>query len=106
MNVRHSIFFVVLITLLMVVPLCYAGTRNSISSEGKTTFTNIAATGLDVSGVPAYIELQDGSGNYFYLWIGTDGDLRIASDVAVGTGASPATSSWSDSWGVIIGNQN
>lgn len=103
-EIMRKICLVSLLILLMV-SFAYAAPRNSIDSEGKSSFTNIAATGLDVSGVPGYIEMRDGSGNYFYLWIGTDGKFRIASDVAVGSGASPATTSWSDAWGVIVGMQ-
>lgn len=98
--------WLVSLSILLMVSLVYAAPRNSIDSEGKSSFTNIAATGLDTSGVPSYIEMRDGSGNYFYLWMGTDGKLRLASDASVGRAtASPATTSWSDWWGLVIGTQ-
>lgn len=103
------------ILLLMVASLCLAGEtpRESPSSAGKTTFTNIAVTGFDEvgqpaseAGQPAYIEMANSEGQRFYLWIGTDNKLRIASEIAVSaTGtASPSTVGWQDASGVIVGS--
>ena len=76
--------------------------RQLTSSEGKTTFTNIAVVGLNKNGtngttsqgLPGYIEMTSTSGSVFYLYIGSDGVLRIASEAAVGDLASPATIGW------------
>ena len=76
--------------------------RDGTSSEGKSTFTNIAVRGLNKDGtsavinpgVPGYIEMTSTAGSIFYLYIDNDGTLRIASDVAMGLDASPNTVSW------------
>ena len=85
---------VVSLILLMAIPLFAQSPRQPTSSEGKTSFTNIAIRGLNVSGVPGYIEIADTDGDIYYLWVDTDGNLMIASEIAVGYGASPATTSW------------
>lgn len=88
--------------------------RQPTSSEGKTTFTNIAIVGLNndgtnditAHGTPAYIEMTSAKGDIFYLYIDYNGILRIASEVAVGYGASPATVSWaSAASGVPVATQ-
>ena len=106
------------VLLLMVASLCYAGEtpRDTVTSAGKTTFTNVAVTGFAENGTggkpspgqPAYFELTNGLGRRFYLWIGNDGKLRIASEIAVShTGtASPSTVGWQDASGVIVGSGN
>ena len=60
---------------------------------------------LNNSGTPAYIELvsADSSQTKFYLWIGTDGKLRIASEQALGGDASPPTVAWDDGSGPLVG---
>jgi hypothetical protein len=81
---------------LLAVPLCFAQNRAGVepSPEGQTTFGSIEVTGL-TQGAPGYIALigADGSTRY-YLWVGHDHALHIASEVAVGYGASPARVAW------------
>lgn len=88
--------------------------REGTSSEGKTTFTNIAVIGLNKNGtdgatnpgLPGYIEMTNTAGSIYYLFIGYDGKLRIASDRAVGMNASPNIVSWADTASsVVVGAQ-
>lgn len=83
------------IILLMVSLSIAQSPRQPTSSEGKTTFTNIAVTGLDATGVPGYIELMstDGSTRY-YLYVNSSAVLMIASEISVGLDASPQTVTW------------
>ena len=80
--------------------------RQPTSSEGKTGFTNIAVRGLNLTGVPAYFEMTAGDGDVFYLYVGSDGKLRIASEGLVGTGASPSIVAWEDASGTVVGDQS
>lgn len=88
--------------------------REGTSSEGKTTFTNIAVVGLGIDGsnatvapgLPGYIEIVSTKGDKFYLYIGYDGKLRCASEVAVGLSASPTILGWGDASAPIVGNQS
>lgn len=106
---------IVLSTILLMVSLSFAQTpRQPTSSDSKSTFGNIAVMGLDsdgsdgyyVTGVPAYIEMTSSAGSVYYLYVGYDGGLRIASDVVIGLGASPTTAGWSDASGVLVGTQH
>ena len=89
------------------------GSRDGTSSEGKTTFTNISVRGLSNNGTnqttspgtPSYIEMTNAYGKVFYLWVDSTGTLRIASEVAVGYRASPATVNWRNASGQRVGNQ-
>lgn len=89
-------------------------TRAGTDSAGKTTFGNIAVVGLNntgsnaatITGTPGYLEMTNGSGSVYYLWISTTGKLMIATDVAVGTAASPNTVGWADSSGIVVGGQS
>ncbi|MBM4240576.1 MAG: hypothetical protein FJ150_02725 [Euryarchaeota archaeon] len=105
-----SIVFTIVVSLM--VTFSFAQTsREGTSSEGKTTFTNIAVVGLNkdgtddsiTTGVPGYIEMVSSTGSKFYLWIGADSKLHIASQTEVGYLASPATVGWSDASGPIVG---
>ena len=114
---KFCFLFLVTSTILLMVSFSLAQTpREGTSSEGKTTFTNIAVVGLDntpsgtidgfrVVGTPSYIEMVSSAGSTYYLYIGTDGRLRLASPVSVGVSASPATVGWANSSGVIVGLQ-
>lgn len=99
---------------LLMAPLCFAQTpRQPTSSEGKTTFTNIAVTGLNNDGsdglvdpgTPGYIEMISTTGRTFYLYIDAGDMLRMSSGVGVGFSASPATIGWADGSGEIVGLQ-
>ena len=101
-------------TILLMVSFSLAQTpREGKSSEGKSTFTNIAVVGLDKNGtdgitnpgLPGYIEMTNTAGKVFYLYIGYDGKLHLASETAVGTNASPSIISWRDASGVVVGAQ-
>ena len=102
------------VILLMVSPSIAQTPRQPTSSEGKSGFTNIAVRGLDKDGtsrhtqqgLPGYIEMTSTKGDVFYLYVGFDGKLRLASEVHVGYLASPSVVGWSDASGVIVGNQN
>ena len=116
-----------LIVLLMVCASCFAAPRDhDWVSEGESDFTNLGVSG-NSDGAPGYVKLTDYAGAEFYLWIGTDGKLRIASPLAVsytnwgvgpvtyeGTlyptsdflGATPAKIKWEDASGIIIGTQS
>lgn len=111
---KFCFLILVVSTILLMVSFSLAQTpREGKSSEGKTTFTNIAVVGLDKSGttgiinpgLPGYIEMINTAGNVFYLYIGYDGKLHIASEQAVGTGASPSIVSWGDGSGAVVGAQ-
>lgn len=103
---RKICFLVLVLAVILMVGISYAQSpRQPTSSEGKTTFTNIAVTGLDATNVPGYIEMMsaDGSTRY-YLYVDSNGNLRIASEIAVGRpNASPSTVSWENSryWGQV-----
>lgn len=87
--------------------------RDGTPSEGKTTFTSIAVRGLNkagtdgryTTGLPGYIEMTSTAGNVYYLFVGYDGKLRIASDIAVGYLASPATVGWADGSAPLVQTQ-
>lgn len=74
-------------------------------SEGLTTFTNVAVTGLDATGVPGYIEMISSSGRIFYLYVDDGGWLRIASPALVATSASPNVTDWNN-LGDKVGSQS
>ena len=105
------------VLLLMVISLCYAGEtprEPTYTSAGKTTFTNIEVVGLNNDagtnpllngGTPGYVQMTNPSGARFFLWVGHDGRLRIASEIAVGWGASPSVVEWRDASGEVIGSQ-
>lgn len=106
---------VVLSMILLMVGISFAEPvpRGGVPSAGKSGFTNIAVYGLDQdgtdgltdAGVPGYIEMTSTKGDVFYLYVGSDEILRIASETQVGYLASPATVGWSDASGKIVGNQ-
>lgn len=109
------IMAVFLSILLLMVSFSLAQTpREGKTSEGKTTFTNIAVVGLGkdgsdgkfAPGLPGYIEMVSTKGDIFYLYIGYDGNLRITSEVIIGLGASPTIISWGDATGPIVGSQH
>ena len=111
---RKICFSFFVIAILLAVGISFAQTpREGTSSEGKSTFTNIAVVGLEkdgtdgsrTTGLPGYIEMISAKGERFYLYLGYDGNLRIASDLEIGFLASPALVGWSDASGVIVGNQ-
>lgn len=111
-KICFSVF--VLSTILLMVGLSFAQTpRQPTSSEGKSGFTNIAVRGLSKdgtdgtaqAGIPGYIEMTSTKGDVFYLYIGYNGRLRIASELIVGLGASPAIVGWSDASGPVVGEQ-
>lgn len=79
--------------------------RDNTSSEGKTGFTNIAVTGLNVDGVPGYIEMTNSEGRVWYLYVDDTDRLRIASAPQVGSGASPQTTNWNN-LGTVVGTQS
>lgn len=101
------------IFLLMISSSYAQNPREATSSEAKTSFANIAVTGLNkdgsdgfyVPGLPGYIEMTSTKGDVYYLFIGYDGKLRIVSDVVIGLAASPNTVAWQDASGVLVGLQ-
>lgn len=113
---RKYCFLIVASIILLMVGLSFAQTprRNAASddgsnteyrpSEGLTMFTNLGVTGLDVDGVPGYIEMISSSGKIFYLYIDDLDILRIASPSQVGLIASPNTTDWNNA-GESIGRQ-
>ena len=112
---RKFCFWISIISIiLLMVSFSLAQTpREGKSSEGKTTFTNIAVVGLNKDGadasinpgLPGYIEMVSSAGSTYYLWIGYDGSLHIASEVIIGYAASPTTVSWRDGSGPRVGSQ-
>lgn len=107
------LFLVSSIILLAIAPLFAQGSRDGTPSEGKTTFTNIAVVGLNndgtngstLTGTPSYIEMINGKGTRYYLFVDSLGALRIGSDTKVGYLASPAMVGWSDASGTVVGAQ-
>ena len=92
---KKVLLILVCLSVLLMVSSSFAQSpRAGTSSEGKTSFTNLAATGLDVSGVPGYLELTNGDGEVFYIYVDPSGILMIASAVQVGLLSSPQTSTW------------
>lgn len=76
-----------------------------IPSEGLTMFTNLGVTGVDIDGVPGYIQMISSRGQIFYLYIDDTNALRIASGATVGTAASPNTTDWNNA-GEKVGLQD
>ena len=72
--------------------------------EGKTSFTNLSVRGLNVDGVPGYIEMVSSAGRIYYLYFADDGTLKQASPSQVATTASPNVTDWNNA-GVRIGGQ-
>ena len=111
---KYLALFVVVAVLLMIDFSFAQSPRGGTDSEGKTSFTNIAVVGIDKNGtngttnpgLPGYIEMVSTGGSTYYLYINYSGRLCIASDVAVGSGASPSIIGWTNASGVIVGNQN
>ena len=110
----RKIFLLVLVATLLIVNFSFAqGSRQPTSSEGKTTFTNLAVVGLNKDGstnpanqgLPGYIEMTTSAGTVFYLFVDQSGRLKIASDIAVGYLASPAIVGWRDASGSVVGAQ-
>ena len=103
------------ISALLMVSLSFAESppREGTPSEGKTTFANIAVVGLGLDGLngttntgtPGYIEMINGKGYIYYLFIDSLGVLRVASAPNVGFQASPAIVGWSDASGRVVGSQ-
>jgi len=93
---------------LLIANLSFAQTprgSNQVRSEGKSRYTNLAVTGLDVTGVPGYIELMSSSGRRGYLYLDDSFRLRLASDATVSnSAASPQTTDWSNA-GIVVGEQ-
>jgi len=102
--------------LLLVTTLCYAQIARfpASTAEIKTTTTNLSVTGLDVAGNPGFIELvgaNDGTTPIvYYLWVDTDGDLRIASRVAIEAYTSFPNGEWKtydmEHGTTVVGNQS
>ncbi len=109
------------LVLMLTVP-CYAQTREASQivnqREGQTAVGNLILNG-GPGQAPGYLVFQGVSASVtditgkdvdvdevFYLWIGSDGKLRIASDVALHAAnsvASPPTTYWSDVSGPVVG---
>lgn len=118
-EMKKASLLLIVISLLMVSVLCFAAPREADwVSEGESNFTNLGVSGTDSA--PGYIKLTDGDAAEFYLWIGTDGKMRMASPLAVSytlwgvvingelpafLGATPALVKWEDASGVVIGAQ-
>src|SRR3990167_6289436 len=107
------VLILVMATLLMVTFSFAQESRQPTSSEGKTTFTNISVVGLNKNGsdgvvnqgLPGYIEMISSAGNVYYLYIDSNGSLKVASDVDVGYLASPALVGWADASGELVATQ-
>ncbi len=102
------------IAILLMVSLSFAqGPRDGTSSEGKTTFTNLAVTGLNkdgtngtsAPGLPGYLEMTSSAGNVYYLYVDYNGSLKLASAITVGIGASPTIVGWADASGSLVATQ-
>jgi hypothetical protein len=103
---RKYAFAVVVLSILLMAGISFAQMprNNTVSVDGKTSFTNVAAVGVEVDGVPGYLELTSSAGRVFYLYI-DDGDfVKIASAIQVGSGASPQVTDWSNQ-GIRVGSQ-
>jgi len=101
--------------ILLMVSLSFAqGSRSSPPSEGKSGYTNISVAGLSLdgsngisnTGTPGYIEMYNTAGVPYYLYVGYDGKLRIASEEIVGLGASPSVLGWGDASAPVVGTQS
>jgi len=99
-----TLVLVISVILLMVSPSSAQTPRQPTSSEGKSGFVNISVRGLSKDGtegfvqpgLPGYVEMVSCAGNVYYLYIGYDGKLRLASELVVGYGASPSLFGWAD----------
>ena len=96
---------IILAALLLAVSYAYAqSARNAAYNlEGKSNFTHVSAQGSDVTGNPGYIELRAVTGNpsnntdakeTWYLWVGEDGDLCMASYTTISTYTSFPNGDW------------
>jgi len=113
---RLCIVAVLVSSMLLMAGFVLAGeeARNPASpSAAKSVFGNLQVVGINQTSIPGYVEFNDNTGSAtgdpasFYLWVGSDGKLRVSSGVAVGTGASPSTiSPWKLTSGTIVGNQS
>lgn len=89
------------------------GGQKSIDQPGETDFTNIGAWGFDNTGNPGFIVLKGASTATsvpYYLWVDTQGRLRMASYATLSVYASFPTGDWSpvnynSTAGVIVGQQ-
>ena len=97
--------FVLAAVLLMAVSYAYAQSARNATYDlnNKSNFTNVGATGQDVIGNPGYIELRSAvnqssdtdATNTYYLWVGTRGQLCMASYTTISAYASFPNGSWS-----------
>jgi len=83
----------------------------TFTREGKSNFSNLSVSGLDVNGNPGYIELvgtptEVGTKSTvpinWYLWVDETGDLRIASSVALDASAYSSSFPTGDWRGVDV----
>lgn len=89
-----------LLVVLVLATVCYAQVARNPEQNlaGKTNFTNVGVTGLDVTGNPGYLEFSysDSLGANFpvYLWFDIDGDLCASSFPTISTFSSFPTGDW------------
>jgi hypothetical protein len=80
--------------------------------DGESVFTNLSATGKDVSGVPGYLKLYglalDGTTVIpYYLWVDETGDVRVASETTMASFTSfPDVAAWTTKMGTVVGSQS
>jgi len=124
-KMKKASLLLLIISLLMVYASCFAEPRaHDWVSEGESDFTNLGVSGVS-DGAPGYVKLTGRAGEELYLWVGTDGVLRMASPLALSystwgqiindsgittvatyfLGATPALVNWEDASGVVVGTQ-
>lgn len=81
--------------------------------DGETWFEKVGATGNTNTGNPGYIALQsDDRANVpftYYLWVDSDGDLRVASYPTISAYSSFPTGNWglpAFTVGTVVGSQS
>lgn len=87
--------------------------RNEIRPQpAKTNFSNVGVIGIDGTGVPGYIEMvsPDDANNaqVYYLYVDSNGKLRLASYSDISSFTSFPTGSWNRqnfNPGTVVGAQ-
>lgn len=113
MQKRINILVFVILLLLTSVVIAQTAREPQYNLEGKTNFTRVGVTGLNVSGNPGFIELVgfDSAGTAFpyYLWVDSTGDLRLASYPSISAYSSFPDGDWdvtNMAVGAVVGSQS
>ena len=104
--------------LLMTIPCFAQGARNASyltsGMESVSNFTYLGAMGMDTTGNPGFIKLRSATARNsstvpnetYFLWVGSEGQLCLASYTNISNYSSFPSGDWSTDVGcVVVGGQ-